>query len=66
MAVHQPSCVGTGNSMQIKPVSPEAIETALQMFDSKWRDSKEYVGWENNKNYLHAISHGVGSTRRKK
>lgn len=44
--------------MQIKPVSPEAIETALQIFDNKWRDSKEYIGWENNKNYLHAISHG--------
>jgi 5-methylcytosine-specific restriction protein A len=43
--------------MQIKPVSPEAIETALKMFDNEWRDSKEYAGWEKNKNYLHAISH---------
>jgi 5-methylcytosine-specific restriction protein A len=45
--------------MQIKPVSPEAIETALKIFDNEWRDSKEYAGWEKNKNYLHAISHGT-------
>lgn len=43
--------------MQIRPVTAEAIETALFKFDGEWRDSKEYAGWEVNKNYLHAILH---------
>lgn len=46
-----------GEFVQIKPVPPEAIELAMQRFDSEWRGSKEYTGWENKKSYLHAISY---------
>lgn len=44
--------------MQILPVSRRAIEAALEQFDHTWRASKEYIGWEENKNYRHAIEHG--------
>ena len=41
--------------MKIKDVSAEAVLKALHEFDAVWRDSAEYSGWEQNKNYLHAI-----------
>lgn len=43
--------------MKIKAVESQAIVLAMQEFDRNWRDTKSYAGWENNKNYLHALSH---------
>jgi 5-methylcytosine-specific restriction protein A len=57
MVVIKKFCPGVETLMQIKPVATDVIEAALQIFDSEWRNSKEYAGWGNNKNYLHAISH---------
>jgi hypothetical protein len=41
--------------MKIKDVSAEAVSEAIAEFDTFWRDSEEYSGWEQNRNYLHAI-----------
>lgn len=43
--------------MKIVPVSRRVIEIALKKFDSAWRGSTEYLGWETNKTYLYAIAH---------
>lgn len=41
--------------MKIEDVSPDAVSQAIAEFDTAWRDSEEYSGWEQNRNYLHAI-----------
>lgn len=41
--------------MKIKDVSTDAVLEAITEFDTVWRDSAEYSGWEQNRNYLHAI-----------
>jgi hypothetical protein len=41
----------------IIPVSSEAIRQAMKVFDAEWRDTNEYSGWQQNRNYLHAIEY---------
>lgn len=44
--------------MRIPEVEAKLIEEAIQDFDANWRDTGEYLGWEQNRNYLHAIRYG--------
>ncbi|QBE67378.1 HNH endonuclease [Pseudoduganella lutea] len=41
--------------MKIIDVGADAVLEAINEFDTVWRDSTEYSGWEQNRNYLHAI-----------
>lgn len=41
--------------MGIPKVDAKAIQDAIREFDANWRHTSEYLGWEQNRNYLHAI-----------
>ncbi len=43
--------------MAIPPVTKEAIEHALEVFDATLRNSKEWIGWEDNKAQLWVLEH---------
>lgn len=43
--------------MKILDVDSEAIKGAIRDFEVNWRDTTEYMGWEQNRNYLHAIKY---------
>jgi len=41
--------------MRIPDVNAKLIQEAIHDFDANWRNTSEYRGWEQNRNYLHAI-----------
>lgn len=44
--------------MKIPNVDIAVLEAAMREFDASWRDTGEYAGWEQNRNYLHAVRYG--------